>query len=213
MKVTESHIRNMLATIRAYGFRNEDVLAAMHRLPRNLFVPYGTSPEEACGDHPVRIGDMQTISQPYTVALMLDLLCLERGCSVLEIGTGSGWNAALIREIVGPAGRVTSLEISYSHALEADSFLSRMNIDVEVYHCDGSHGFPDNAPYDRIIATCAVPAICHAWEEQLAERGIIVAPVGTGTQKMIRAERIGHGFIIQNHGIFSFVPMQRGGSA
>lgn len=99
MHSVEFYIQTMIAKIREYDFDNQGVLDAMRKTPRHLFVPNGVSITEAYGDSPISIGEEQTISQPYTVALMLDLLNLEMGNNVLEIGTGSGWNAALIKRL------------------------------------------------------------------------------------------------------------------
>jgi protein-L-isoaspartate(D-aspartate) O-methyltransferase len=202
------HIRSMIAAIREYGCRNERVLDAMLSTPRHLFAPEGLPLDQAYGDYPIVIGEQRTISQPYTVAFMLDLLDPRPGNAVLEIGTGSGWNAALLKHMIGRRGRVTTVEIDERCALSAASLLRELAIDVEVRAGDGSAGYAPNAPYDRIIATCAVPVVFDAWMKQLGTGGIIVAPVGRGVQDMIRVVKGRDRITTERHGSFQFVAMR-----
>lgn len=204
------HIRTMIATIREYGCRNERVLDAMLNTPRHLFTPEDLPLEQAYGDYPIVIGEHQTISQPYTVAFMLDLLDLRAGNTVLEIGTGSGWNAALIRRIIGRKGRVTTIEIDDFLSRRAAALLEDLMINVEVHAGDGSAGYEPNSPYDRIIATCAVPVVFDAWMKQLNTGGIIVVPVGFGVQEMIRVFKGSERIRTEHHGSFQFVAMRNG---
>ena len=210
MHSVEFYIQTMIARIREYGFDNQLVLDAMREIPRHLFVPAGVSLTEAYGDSPISIGEEQTISQPYTVALMLDLLKPERGNNVLEIGAGSGWNAALIKRMIGRGGGITTLECVYELAARADLNLKRLNLKVEVHNADGSRGFHENAPYDRIIVTCAAPVIYRSWIEQLKPGGIIVVPVGAYHQEMVRVIKKPEGLRIQRHGHCRFVPLRVG---
>lgn len=210
MHSVEFYIQTMIARIREYGFDNQLVLNAMREIPRHLFVPAGVSIKEAYGDSPISIGEEQTISQPYTVALMLDLLELERGNNVLEIGAGSGWNAALIKHQIGRSGKITTLECVYELAARANLHLKRLNLAVEVHSADGSRGFPENAPYDRIIVTCAAPVIYRSWIDQLKPGGIIVVPVGAYHQEMVRVIKKPEGLRIQRHGHCRFVPLRVG---
>lgn len=205
---TEYHISRMISVIEQYGLINFTIFVAMKRIPRHLFVPENIPIDTAYGDHPIPIGEMQTISQPYTVAFMLDLLELAQGLSVLEIGTGSGWNAALIKELVGDEGSVTSMEISESHARKAEKLIGQTGLDVNVVYGDGSKGYEKNGPYDRIISTCAAPKIMKSWVGQLRENGIIVAPVGLGGQEMVKCIKSGNRLVTESHGMFRFVPMQ-----
>lgn len=208
MHSVEYYIQTMIAKIREYGCDNQVVLDAMRETPRHLFVPDGVSIKEAYGDSPISIGEEQTISQPYTVALMLDLLELERGNNVLEIGAGSGWSAALIKHMIGRGGGITTLECVYELAARADLNLKRLHLDVEVHNVDGSRGFPEKAPYDRIIVTCAAPVIYKSWTDQLKPGGIIVVPVGAYHQEMIRAIKKPEGLRIKRHGHCRFVPLR-----
>ena len=183
------YIKRMNDVIRNYGLDNEVILKAMEKVLRHHFVPEdsGFDMDEIYGDHPLPIGADQTISQPYTVAFMLDLLELSPGMNVLEIGAGSGWNSALIKEIIGKNGMITTVEYVSKLAAIARKHLKKAGYsekDVNVVVADGSIGYEKNAPYDRIIATCGSPDILEPWKEQLKPDGIIVAPVGRDIQTM-----------------------------
>lgn len=208
MRPLEFYIQQMISDIKLYGFDNYTVLEAMKKVPRHLFAPRGTSMDDAYRDSPIILGEGQTISQPYTVAYMLDLLELHAGSNVLEIGAGSGWNAAIIKEIIRKPGKITSLEIDTGLALKADTVLRDNFFDVRIVNADGSAGYNRNAPYDRIIVTCASPRIYEEWIEQLKPGGIIVAPVGTINQNMIRGVKNKGRLIIQEFGQFRFVPLK-----
>jgi protein-L-isoaspartate(D-aspartate) O-methyltransferase len=201
----------MINDIRRYGFRNRAVLDAMKHTPRHHFISKSFSPDVAYGDHPLQIGQGQTISQPYTVAFMLDLLYIRKGQNIMEIGTGSGWNAALIKYLTGEEGRVVSLEILPEIARRAHERLRDLGIDVHVVNGDGSKGFPKNAPYDRIIVTCAPSEIMNSWEKQLKLGGILVVPVGMGLQTMMKGTRRKSGLKVTRCGSFRFVPLLSAG--
>ncbi len=160
--------------IKRRGIKDEKVLSAMLKVPRHLFVP----PEwvnQAYEDYPLPIGEGQTISQPYIVALMTASLCLKGNEKVLEIGTGSGYQAAVLAEIVK---EVYTIEIRESLALSAEKRLKKMgykNIKVKVG--DGYLGWKEYAPYDGIIVTCAAPTPPPPLIEQLKEGGRMVIPL------------------------------------
>jgi len=206
-KEIRDHMMQMLDTIRAYGVYDKNILRAMEKLPRHLFCGDDWSIEDAYADHPLPIGRGQTISQPYTVAYMLELLELRPGQNVLEIGAGSGWNAGLIRLIVGKKGKVTAVEYIREIADLARENLRKSKVNAEVVHGDGSFGYQKNAPYDRIIATCACPDILPAWKDQLKTGGIIIAPVGDMVQELVKYKKLQKGEEISNHGHFRFVPL------
>jgi protein-L-isoaspartate(D-aspartate) O-methyltransferase len=208
MSSEEYHIQRMISTIREKGFHHQRILDAMRKTPRHHFVPKGTSIIEAYDDRPVPLGEEQTISQPSTVAFMLDLLDLRAGLHVLEVGTGTGWNAALIKHLIGGKGSITTLECIPHLAKTAELILAKCNLEVNVVQGDGSKGYPPKAPYDRIIVTCAAPFIYSAWTEQLKPAGIIVAPIGAYHQEMIKAIKHEEDFSVQRHGLFRFVPMR-----
>jgi protein-L-isoaspartate(D-aspartate) O-methyltransferase len=161
--------------IRAQGVTDERVLAAMGEVPRHEFVPDDQRPY-AYEDHPLPIGEGQTVSQPSLVALMTELLELDAGDKVLEIGTGSGYQAAILAELTP---HVYTIEILETLGRRAEETLSRLGYDtVNVMIGDGYLGWPEHAPFDAIIVTCAPEEVPGPLEEQLAEGGRMVIPVG-----------------------------------
>jgi protein-L-isoaspartate(D-aspartate) O-methyltransferase len=167
--------------IAARGIRDPRVLAAMREVPRHVFVPEAVS-ERAYADTPLPIGRGQTISQPYIVALMTELAELQPGDRVLEIGTGSGDQAAVLATL---GCRVWSIEIVEPLAAEAAARLAGLGYDrVQVRAGDGYRGWPEAAPFDAVLVTAAPPRIPEPLLEQLAEGGRLVAPVGDGIQHL-----------------------------
>ncbi|MDV2480796.1 protein-L-isoaspartate(D-aspartate) O-methyltransferase [Methanoculleus sp. Wushi-C6] len=161
--------------IRARGVRDKRVLAAMRKVPRHLFVPKDWE-RAAYEDRPLPIGEGQTISQPYIVAVMTEQLDLSPEDRVLEIGTGSGYQAAILAEL---AGTVISIERLPDIADRARQNFARAGVTgVKVVVGDGTEGYPPEAPYDAIIVTAASPTIPEPLVEQLAEGGRLIAPVG-----------------------------------
>ena len=157
------------------GIVDAKVLAAMRKIPRHLFIP-GKSLENAYGDYPLPVGEGQTISQPYMVALMTQSLELAGGEKVLEIGTGSGYQSAILAEI---AKEIYSVERFESLAQEARSLLDGLGYkNVKITVSDGTEGWSEFAPYDGIIVTAGAPSIPGPLVEQLAEGGRLVIPVG-----------------------------------
>ena len=161
--------------LRGRDIRDERVLEVMGRLPRERFVPdkYASSAYE---DNPLPIGMGQTISQPYIVALMTQHLKLTGSEDVLEIGTGCGYQTAVLAEL---AGRVWTVERFGEMSEQAQAALGELDLDnIEFAVGDGSCGWPEKRQFDRIIVTAAMPELSGPLTEQLAEGGIIVAPVG-----------------------------------
>jgi protein-L-isoaspartate(D-aspartate) O-methyltransferase len=155
--------------------RDPKVLAAMRRVPRHVFVP-DTFRKDAYRNSPLLIGHNQTISQPYIVASMTEMLELERSHRVLEIGTGSGYQAAVLAEL---CDHVYTVEIIPSLGHQAEALLKELGYDhVHVKIGDGYEGWPEHAPFDRILVTCAPEDIPGPLIEQLADGGRIVIPVG-----------------------------------
>lgn len=162
--------------LRSRGIQDERVLEVMGLVPREEFVPEEQRPH-AYEDRPLPIGEDQTISQPYIVALMTELLDIERGDKVLEIGTGSGYQAAILAELTP---HVYTIEILPTLAERAAQTLKRLGYDsVEVKTGDGYLGWPEHAPFDGIIVTCAPEDVPQPLQDQLAEGGRMVIPVGS----------------------------------
>jgi protein-L-isoaspartate(D-aspartate) O-methyltransferase len=161
--------------IRDRGVTDPRVLRAMEHVLRHEFVP-DDYVDQAYADHPLPIGHGQTISQPYIVALMTELLDLKETDRVLEIGTGSGYQAAILSEIVAD---VYTVEIVEPLATEAKERLERLGYNnVHVLYADGYYGWQEHAPYDAIIVTCAPDHIPQPLVQQLADGGSLVIPVG-----------------------------------
>ena len=177
----------MVEVIAHYGVRDTAVLRALGVVPRHEFVPPAIR-SLAYGDHPLPVGHGQTISQPYIVAFMSEVLDVHPGMKVLEVGTGSGYQAAVLAEI---GARVFTVEIFEALATEARARLRRLGYDVAVRHADGNLGWPEEAPFDAIIVTAAAEHIPPALIEQLAAGGRLVIPVGgvSEVQELILAEK------------------------
>lgn len=191
--------------MRARGIRDERVLQVMLSVPRHLFV----SPDlrhAAYNDAPLPTSHQQTISQPYIVALMTELLELKGDECVLEVGTGSGYQAAVLAQI---ARQVYSLERIHDLAVEARLALSRLALEnVEVLEVDGTLGLPEHAPYDAIIITAAAPHVPEPLKEQLRDGGRLVVPVGGRTGQMLeRWRREGDDFSRESIAPVAFVPL------
>jgi len=193
--------------IEARGIRDADVLRAMRTTPRHLFVPENLR-EYAYWDHALPIGLGQTISQPYIVALMTELLAPKKRDRVLEIGTGTGYQAAVLAEL---AKHVYTMEIVAELANSARERLAAMGLrNVTVRQGDGYKGWPEEAPFDRIILTAAPPEVPQKLVEQLARGGRLVAPVGDSpaTQELVVVEKTRAGEIRQRAvAPVMFVPM------
>lgn len=181
------------------------VLDAMRRVPRHRFVPEEFQ-ERAYRDGPLPIGSQQTISQPYIVAFMTQALELKPGDIVLEIGTGSGYQAAVLCEI---AQFVYSLERFPELGEQAATLLGTLGYDnLEIHTGDGSQGLPDMAPFDAIIVTAAAPAIPGPLRAQLADGGRLVVPTGSRMQQMLqRVRRAGDSWTVENLLPVMFVPL------
>jgi len=189
--------------------RSEELEKAMKEVPREFFVPHEYE-DEAYEDYPLPIGYGQTISQPWTVVVMTELLEVESGHKVLEIGAGSGWQAALLGHIVGPKGKVYTVETNEELVKTARENVQKTGLkNVEIIQGDGTEGLAEKAPFDRIIITAAAPKIPQPLENQLKEGGKLVAPVGDlFTQEMILYEKTRMGLKkIRKMGYYKFVPL------
>jgi protein-L-isoaspartate(D-aspartate) O-methyltransferase len=194
---------DMVRQLERFGIRDRRVLDAMARVPRDEFV--GAADRGAAyGDHALPIGEGQTISQPYVVARMTELLATQPDHRVLEVGTGSGYQAAVLGELVR---ELISIERHASLADAARERLERLGYaNVRVIHADASLGYPPEAPYDRILITAATPAIDPALVQQLTADGRIVAPIGDlDLQELIVRDARGR---VEHHGPVRFVPLR-----
>ena len=196
--------KRLIEKLREKGIR-EEILKAIEKIDREDFV-LERNLDEAYEDHPLSIGYGQTISQPYTVAFMLQELELKKGDKVLEIGTGSGWNAVLISYIIGEKGKIYTVEIVDELAEKAKEKLKNYK-NIIVLNRDASYGLPEYAPYNKIILTAAPSKIAEEFKEQLTDNGILLAPVGEYTQKLIKLTRNKNKFTEIERGDFIFVPL------
>ncbi len=169
------------------GIRDERVLAAMARVPRERFVPEPLR-ADAYGDHPLPIGHGQTISQPYVVARMTEALDLKPGDKVLEVGTGSGYQAAVLAEL---GATVYSIEIVEPVAEQGARNLDDAGYTVHLRVGDGYRGWPEAQPFDAIVLTAAPDHVPQPLLDQLAVGGVMVLPVGRDVQELLRLERTG----------------------
>jgi protein-L-isoaspartate(D-aspartate) O-methyltransferase len=198
-------------TIENRGVDDPDVLHAMRTVLRHEFVPDDYR-DQAYADHPLPIGYGQTISQPYIVAWMTELLELEPGAKVLEIGTGSGYQAAVLAEL--PRVEVYTIEIVPQLAEQAHQRLARLGYaDVHTMQGDGYYGWPEHAPFDAIIVTAAPDHLPQPLVEQLAEGGRLVIPIGPrgSYQSLWQFVRTEDDLQARNMGGVAFVPFTGAG--
>ena len=194
------------AQIRARGITDQRVLKAMEKIPRHLFVDEGLI-GQAYNDNPLPIEQQQTISQPYIVALMTQLLELRGGERVLEVGTGSGYQAAVLAEI---AGKVYTIEILSGLAASAAMRLRQLGYtEVQMKTGDGYLGWPEAAPFDAIVVTAGATHIPQPLVAQLAEGGRLVIPVGPSSerQELILGRKTGGRFVTRVVAPVRFVPL------
>ncbi|NOZ64107.1 MAG: protein-L-isoaspartate(D-aspartate) O-methyltransferase [Caldiserica bacterium] len=191
--------------IKRRGIRDKRVIDAFLKVPRHEFVP-PESKVEAYNDYPLPIGGGQTISQPYMVALMTELLRLKGNEKVLEIGTGSGYQTAILAELAGEVYTVERIESLLQRAKEILDRLGFKNIFYRVG--DGTEGWREYSPFDGIIVTAASPKVSAPLLEQLREGGRLVIPVGERySQDLVRITKKGERFKEENFGPCVFVPL------
>ncbi len=197
---------DLLAGMR--GRINERVVDAMAQVPRDLFVPE-TLRSSAYDDIPLPIGYGQTISAPHMVAIMCELLDLQNGMIVLDVGGGCGYQAAVMAKLVGSQGHVYSVERIPELVSQAEKNLKAASItNVTMIQGDGSLGLPEHAPYDRINVAATAPSVPEPLKQQLKPGGKMVIPVGTGFQDLVMVTRKdGDGFIIEQQLPVAFVPL------
>ena len=198
--------KELIESLKEQGF-SEKILKAFSGVERENFIPERLR-DHAYEDAPLPIGHSQTISQPYTIAMMLSLLDLKRGQKVLEAGSGSGYVLALISKIVGEQGRVFGLEIVSELVARSRESLKEYD-NVKVYDRNASIGLPDKAPFDRILMSAACREVPKTLLKQLKNNGLLVAPVGTPWigQSLVVMKRTKKGFKkIKEIPGFTFVP-------
>jgi protein-L-isoaspartate(D-aspartate) O-methyltransferase len=199
--------RMINSQLRSRGITNARVLDAMARVPRHRFVPAPLA-GQAYDDGPLPIGEDQTISQPYIVAYMTEVLEPRDTDRVLEIGTGSGYQAAVLAELVQD---VYTIELIPALARRAKAVLDELGYkNIHTREGDGYAGWPDAAPFDKIIVTAAPDTIPQALVDQLAVGGIMVVPVGRGDQTMNIVRRTESGVVTRETLAVRFVPMVKG---
>ena len=191
--------------VAARGVKDPRVLQAMRDVPRHLFVP-PLMAEKAYGPGALPIGANQTISQPYIVGRMLELLELSGREKVLEIGTGTGYQTVVLSRLCAKVFSIERLNELAMRAAEMIRKLKIYNASVKVF--DGTYGWSDQAPFDRIIVAAAAPAVPEPLVQQLARTGKMVIPIGTGkSQRLARVTRVGTGVQIEDLGQAEFVPL------
>lgn len=200
--------RKLVEEIKKKGIKDPRVLEAINRVPRHLFMD-SSFVHLAYKDKAFPIGANQTISQPYTVAFQSELLKVKRGDKILEIGTGSGYQAAVLEEL---GATVYTIERHKSLNMSAQLLLPKLGYRPHFFYGDGFEGLPTYAPFDKIIVTAGAAEVPKKLIEQLNPGGIMVIPLGdTKNQTMISIEKQDDGNIKRNeHGAFLFVPMLKG---
>jgi len=202
-----AHLRALMVErhVAARGIKDERILKAMREVPRHLFVPTLVA-AKAYGPGALPIGSKQTISQPYIVARMIELLELTGSEKVLEIGTGTGYQAVVLSKL---CAKVFSIERINELALRAAELIRALkiyNVTAKVF--DGTYGWSDQAPFDRIIVAAAAPEVPEPLVQQLARTGRMVLPIGTvGNQRLARVTRVGTRIQIEDCGSAEFVPL------
>lgn len=199
--------RQMVDRLRSKGITNEDVLKVMEDIPRHAFLDSTFTEIAYKEDVAFQIGSGQTISQAYTVAFQTDLLSVRQGCKVLEIGTGSGYQACVLAAL---GCKVYTVERQRNLYLKTQPFLNEYNFRINTFLGDGFAGLPTYAPFDRILITAAAPEIPQALTGQLKNGGIIVVPLDNENQSqtMLRLTKNDDGtFSREEFGEFRFVPM------
>jgi len=197
--------RKLVSLLREKGIENENVLRAIGNVPRHLFLNSAFE-QFSYEDRPFAIGAGQTISQPFTVATQSELLQIEKGMKVLEIGTGSGYQAAVLHEM---GAKVFSIERIKELFDRTGKLLPKLGYKIKTFYGDGNLGVPVWAPYDRIIITAGAPIVPEGLLDQLKPNGIMVIPVSNGDEEVMKTiTKLADGSLeVKEHGTFRFVPL------
>ncbi len=198
--------RALVKKLAEKGIRDPRVLEAINNVPRHFFFDEALL-EHAYQDKAFPIGEGQTISQPYTVAFQTEKLEVEPGMKVLEVGTGSGYQACVLMEIGADVYTIEYNKVLYQRTRK---FLPKMGYKPKFFQGDGSRGLPEYAPFDRIIVTAGAPSVPNSLISQLAVGGILIIPVGdSSTQQMLRITRVNEKKVRkESFDYFSFVPLK-----
>ena len=198
--------RALVKTVESKGIKDQRVLNAIGKIPRHFFFDLAFL-EHAYQDKAFPIGEGQTISQPYTVAFQTEMLEIKAGDKVLEVGTGSGYQASVLLEIGAEVFTIEYNQVLYERTRR---FLPRMGYKPHFFHGDGSQGLTRHAPYDKIIVTAGAPSVPKALITQLKPGGILIIPVGNNEkQKMVRITRLDDKKLKKEEfDYFSFVPLK-----
>jgi protein-L-isoaspartate(D-aspartate) O-methyltransferase len=198
-------LRNKLVKkLREKGISDERVLAAIGEVPRHAFFDAALL-SHAYEDKAFPIGEGQTISQPYTVAFQTEKMKVKAGDKILEIGTGSGYQAAILLEM---GAKVYTIEFNRKLYEKTREFLPEMGYQPYFFFGDGSKGIPAKAPYDKIVVTAGAPVVPNALTDQLAENGVLIIPVGDREkQKMLRITKKQGKLVQEEFDNFAFVPL------
>lgn len=207
----ERNNEEMIESLEQRGhLKNPEISEAFRKVPREKFVP-SKAKGEAYADRPLPIGQGQTISAPSMIAIMLEVLETEEGQKILEVGTGSGYNAALLAELVGSEGKVYTIERLKSVAETGRKNLEKTGYDnVNVIVGDGTHGYEKEGPWDRILVTACAPDIPNPFIDQLEVGGKIAAPVGSHymSQTLTVVKKVSKSKTeVEKHGGCAFVPL------
>jgi len=204
MILLEEEKRELLNSLKAKGIHDEKILDAFYRVPREKFISEALR-KYAYADNALPIECEQTISQPFTVAYMTKALDLKPGMKVLEIGTGSGYQSAILTELGAEVYTVERIERLYNNAKH---LLGSLSYKVQLKLDDGTHGWEEFAPYNRIIVTAGSPGVPHTLVDQLEIEGKLVIPVGSKTvQKLYVISRTNDGIDYKLFENFKFVPL------
>ena len=206
---TQSEIAQLILSLRSNGITDQAVLSALEQTPREFFIPE-TFQRHAYDDSALPIGQGQTISQPLIVAMMTEALNLDKRCKVLEIGTGSGYQAAILSRL---ARRVYTVERHKPLLREAEALFKHFDLhNIVTRFADGMEGWPEQAPFDRIIVTAAPEEVPGALISQLKDGGRIVIPIGGEgrSQQLFAGTKNGSGVEWEDLGAVRFVPLLPG---
>ena len=198
--------KKLAEIVESKGISSRGILAAIEKIPRHLFIPDTALHKYAYEDKPFPIGAGQTISQPFTVAFQTELLELKPRDKVLEIGTGSGYQTAMLLEM---GAKVFSIERQKALYDRTNVFLPEMGYNAKLFYGDGYKGLPSYAPFDKIIVTAGAPYIPEDLLGQLKIGGVMVIPVGEGNNQIMKrlVKTSNNNFKIENLGTFRFVPL------